>query len=100
MTILFWEKSWRALPYHTGRLSADWQSGYNPKIWGLADGANGWDTNDPHGPYLSGSAASDTTITGRGGTFTTEVTMTPNAFEGWSCGTKTRRHRLTCIRLY
>ena len=48
----------------------------------MADGANGWDTNDPHGLYLSGSAASDTTITGRGGTFTTEITMTPNDFLG------------------
>jgi len=73
-----------AAPYHTTLVDyrQTGNPGYNLKIWGLADGANGWDTNDPHGPYLSGAAASDTTITGRGGTFTTEVTMTPNAFRG------------------
>ena len=30
--------------------------------WGLADGENGWDKNDPHGLYFSGTAASNTTI--------------------------------------
>ena len=34
--------------------------------WGFADGANGWDKNDPHGIYLSGTAASNTTIAGGG----------------------------------
>ena len=29
--------------------------------WGIADGANGWDKNDPHGLYFSGTAASNTT---------------------------------------
>src|SRR5262249_41379596 len=42
--------------------------------WGVADGANGWDSNDPHGVYLSGTATSNTT----GGTFSTNVRMTSN----------------------
>ena len=29
--------------------------------WGNADGENGWDKNDPHGLYFSGTAASNTT---------------------------------------
>ena len=58
MTILFWEETLGA-PYHTTLVDyrQTGNPGYNLKIWGLADGANGWDTNDPHGPYLSGSAA-------------------------------------------
>src|SRR5437762_6692788 len=52
--------------------------------WGYADGQNGWDKNDPHGLYFSGTAASNTTIpTGGGsGTFTTGTSMTPNAYQG------------------
>src|SRR5437762_7725730 len=52
--------------------------------WGNADGENGWDKNDPHGLYFSGTAASNTTIpTGGGsGTFTTGTSMTPNAYQG------------------
>src|SRR5947207_3642760 len=41
--------------------------------WGIADGENGWDKNDPHGLYFSGTAASNTTIPTGGGSaiFTT-----------------------------
>jgi cell division septation protein DedD len=45
--------------------------------WGQADGDNGWDSNDPHGVYLSG-----TVTIGGTGTFTPGVTMTPNEFKG------------------
>ena len=100
MTILLWEEILVA-PYHTTLVDyrQTGNSGYNLEIWGLADGANGWDTNDPHGPYLSGTAASNTTINGGGGTFTTGTTMTPNLCGDGGCGTIIRRHRLTCIRL-
>ena len=50
--------------------------------WGFADGDNGWDKNDPHGIYLSGTAASNTTIRGASGTFTIETPMTPHAYRG------------------
>ena len=50
--------------------------------WGFADGANGWDKNDPHGIYLSGTAASNTTISGASGTFTTGRTMTAHVYRG------------------
>ena len=50
--------------------------------WGFADGANGWDSNDSHGQYFSGTAASNTTISGTSGTFTTGSTMTAHAFRG------------------
>ena len=50
--------------------------------WGFADGENGWDKNDPHGVYLSGTAASNTTISGATGTFTTGTTMTAHAYQG------------------
>jgi hypothetical protein len=46
--------------------------------WGMADGENGWDNNDPHGVYLSGTAASNTT----NHTFTTETIMAPDEFKG------------------
>ena len=38
--------------------------------------------NDPHGIYLSGTAASNTTISGASGTFTTGRTMTAHAYRG------------------
>ena len=50
--------------------------------WGLADGDNGWDKNDPHGIYLSGTAASNTTIRGASGTFAIATPMTPHAYQG------------------
>ena len=50
--------------------------------WGFADGDNGWDKNDPHGIYLSGTAASNTTIRGASGTFTIETPMRPHAYRG------------------
>ena len=49
--------------------------------WGLADGENGWDKNDPHGLYYSGTAASNTTI-GNHATFTINGTIVPNAYQG------------------
>ena len=42
--------------------------------WGNADGENGWDKNDPHGLYFSGTAASNTT-TGDHATFTINGTI-------------------------
>src|SRR5215831_10262264 len=50
--------------------------------WGFADGANGWDWNDSHGRYFSGTAASNTTISGATGTFRTGTTMTAHAYRG------------------
>src|SRR6476660_1115865 len=50
--------------------------------WGLADGENGWDLNDPHGRYFSGVAASNTTISGSAARFIPGTTMTPNQFQG------------------
>ena len=50
--------------------------------WGLADGENGWDLNDPHGRYFSGVAASNTTISGSAARFIPGITMTPNQFQG------------------
>jgi hypothetical protein len=35
--------------------------------WGLADGANPWDQNDPHGSYASGTAATASVVNGNGG---------------------------------
>src|SRR5436190_2106468 len=49
--------------------------------WWGANGENGWDKNDPHGLYFSGTAASNTTIHG-GGTFTIDTIMTPDAYKG------------------
>jgi hypothetical protein len=49
--------------------------------WGLADGANAWDLNDPHGLYFNGTAASASTVQGHA-TFTITTTMTPNAYRG------------------
>ena len=45
--------------------------------FGVADGANPWDVNDPHGVYFTGTAASGTS-----GSVTTTTTMTPGAFAG------------------
>src|SRR5690242_14405710 len=50
--------------------------------WGFADGANGWDWNDSHGIYFSGTAASNTMISGADGTFTAGSTMTAHAYQG------------------
>src|SRR6476646_11553396 len=50
--------------------------------WGLADGENGWDMNDPHGRYFSGVAESNTTISGSAARFIPGITMTPNQFQG------------------
>ena len=50
--------------------------------WGFADGANGWDSNDSHGIYFNGTAATNTTISGTSGTFTSGTTMTANAYQG------------------
>jgi hypothetical protein len=46
--------------------------------WGLADGANGWDSNDAHGVYFSGIAIG----TQRNGFVTSTTPMTPNALAG------------------
>src|SRR5215831_4550716 len=56
--------------------------GNNLSTWGLADGQNGWDKNDPHGIYLSGTAASNTTISMGTGYFTAGTSMTPHAYRG------------------
>ncbi len=48
--------------------------GNNLTGWGNADGENGWDKNDPHGLYFSGTAASNTTI-GNHATFTINGTI-------------------------
>ena len=87
-------------PYHSALVDyrQTGNSGNDLTTWGFATGANGWDKNDPHGVYLRGTAASNTTVGGGGGTFTTGTTMTPNAFVGMEYGTITRRPRLTCIR--
>ena len=42
----------------TGNMAA---AGNDLTGWGNADGENGWDKNDPHGLYFSGTAASNTT---------------------------------------
>ena len=47
----------------------------------MADGENGWDKNDPHGLYFSGTAASNTTI-GNHATFTINGTIVANAYQG------------------
>ena len=49
--------------------------------WGNADGENGWDKNDPHGLYYSGTAASNTT-TGNHATFTVTGSIVPDAYKG------------------
>ena len=49
--------------------------------WGNADGENGWDKNDPHGLYYSGTAASNTT-TGDRATFTVTGSIVPGAYKG------------------
>ena len=71
-------------PYHSTLV--DYRQTGNPgndlTTWGFADGANGWDKNDPHGVYLSGTAASNTTQSRAGATFTTGTTMVPNEFKG------------------
>ena len=57
-------------------------AGGNPLTqWGYADGENGWDKNDPHGLYKSGTAASNTTTSNQA-TFTVTGTITPNAYQG------------------
>jgi hypothetical protein len=48
----------------------------------MADGANGWDMNDPHGVYFSGTAAANGTTNGPTGTITTGTTMVVNAYQG------------------
>jgi hypothetical protein len=50
--------------------------------WGLADGQNGWDKNDLHGIYLSGTAASNTAISRGNGHFTAGTSLTPHAYQG------------------
>ena len=67
-----------SLPYfrQLGAISNDLSN------WGLADGANRWDKNDPHGVYLSGTAATNGTINGSTGTITTGTTMIPHAYQG------------------
>ena len=59
---------------------------------------NGWDKNDPHGIYFSGTAASNTTISGASGTFTTGTTMTANAYQGMQVRNDNPRRRVTCTR--
>jgi hypothetical protein len=49
--------------------------------WGNADGENGWDKNDPHGLYYSGTAASNTT-TGSRATLTVTGSIVPDAYKG------------------
>ena len=67
----------------------------------LRTATNGWDKNDPHGIYFSGTAASNTTISGASGTFTTGRTMTPNAYRRDAGAERSRRHRLVIFtRLY
>ena len=58
-----------------GAAGGDWMG------WAYADGENGWDKNDPHGLYFSGTAASNTT-TGNQATFTINGTIVPNAYQG------------------
>src|SRR6516162_644385 len=67
-----------ALPYYReiGAVSNDLS------MWGLADGQNGWDKNDPHGIYLSGTAASNTAISRGNGHFTAGTSLTPHAYQG------------------
>ena len=64
-----------ALPYfrELGAISNDLSN------WAMADGANGWDKNDPHGVYFSGTAAANGVINGSSGTITTGTTMTTHA---------------------
>src|SRR5262249_57166163 len=50
--------------------------------WGLADGTNGWDKNDPHGLYFSDTATSGTTISGGNATFAVGTNMVSNAYRG------------------
>ena len=66
---------------HTG-LSYYREYGAAGGIWGMADGENGWDSNDPHGLYFSGTAASNTTTNGNSATFTINGTIVANAYQG------------------
>ena len=51
-------------------------------LWKGADGANGWDSNDPHGVCLSDVSASNTTLVSASATFSSSTTLTPHAFIG------------------
>jgi len=56
--------------------------GNDLSMWGLADGRNGWDKNDPHGIYLSGTAATNTAINRGNGHFTAGTALTPHVYQG------------------
>jgi hypothetical protein len=63
--------------------------GNNLSNWGIADGGNGWDINDVDGSgnpivYITGTAASGTTVHGTGGTFDPGFTMTPDQWKYYS----------------
>ena len=78
MTTPFWARNssngaHTSLPYfrQLGAISNDLSN------WAMADGANGWDQNDPHGVYFSGTTPTNGTISGSNGTITTDIHDTP-----------------------
>jgi hypothetical protein len=52
--------------------------------WGLADGTSGWDENDPHGLYASGTAATASVVNGGGASFDVAGNLSQYATGGYS----------------
>ena len=64
---------------HLYRLGLPNRVAFQP--WGLAAGTNGWDQNDPHGLYASGTAATASVVRSGGGSNSFYVTGDLSAYD-------------------